>query len=231
MSRLFERLRGGLAVSCQALPGEPMHGCMPAMARAAIEGGACGVLANGANDIARIRAAVDAPLIGVLTQVYPDCEIALTPTLVEVDQVAQAGADMAGLDASERRRPGGQRLADFYAAIRKRHPGLRLMAEVATTVEALRAQALGFDCVSSAALGHTQATRGQRLPDDDFAAFRRMRRAVDGCLLVAEGGIDTPQQAARALQLGADFVVVGSAITRPQNITARFVGEMKAIER
>jgi N-acylglucosamine-6-phosphate 2-epimerase len=37
-----------------------------------------------------------------------------------------------------------------------------------------------------------------------------------------EGRVWTPEDAARALELGAHAVVVGSAITRPQLITKRF---------
>jgi N-acylglucosamine-6-phosphate 2-epimerase len=44
-----------------------------------------------------------------------------------------------------------------------------------------------------------------------------------GIPVIAEGRITTPVQAAHALQLGAHAVVVGTAITRPQWITARFV--------
>ncbi|MGA1774850.1 MAG: hypothetical protein ACO4BW_04380, partial [Nitriliruptoraceae bacterium] len=47
--RLVTALRGGLVVSCQALPDEPLHGAaiMAAMARAVVAGGACAVRANG----------------------------------------------------------------------------------------------------------------------------------------------------------------------------------------
>ncbi|MNC62676.1 putative N-acetylmannosamine-6-phosphate 2-epimerase [compost metagenome] len=45
--------------------------------------------------------------------------------------------------------------------------------------------------------------------------------------VVAEGGICQPEQAAEALRLGAAFVVVGAAITRPQWIAARYVEAMQ----
>jgi N-acylglucosamine-6-phosphate 2-epimerase len=45
--------------------------------------------------------------------------------------------------------------------------------------------------------------------------------------LIAEGRIATPEQAVRALALGAYAVVVGSAITRPQWITERFVEKLR----
>jgi N-acylglucosamine-6-phosphate 2-epimerase len=46
---LLERLKGGLIVSCQALPDEPLYGAghMAAMARAAALGGAAVIRTNG----------------------------------------------------------------------------------------------------------------------------------------------------------------------------------------
>jgi N-acylglucosamine-6-phosphate 2-epimerase len=41
--------------------------------------------------------------------------------------------------------------------------------------------------------------------------------------LIVEGHISQPQEVRRAFDLGAYAIVVGSAITRPESITARFV--------
>ncbi|CAB3774551.1 putative N-acetylmannosamine-6-phosphate 2-epimerase [Paraburkholderia humisilvae] len=226
MNPLFSRLHRKLVVSCQALADEPLFGHMDVVARAAAEGGAAGVLTNGYAEIAQVKAAVDLPVIGVISQRYPDAEIALTATLSEIDTIWRAGADIAGLEATKRRRPNNDTLDAFYLRIRARYPSLLLMAEVATADEALHAQALGFDCISSAAFGYTPETSGRKLPDNDFAAFRALRSVVTRCPLVGEGRIETPSQAAQVLHCGADFVVVGSAITRPQTITARFVHAM-----
>jgi hypothetical protein len=59
--KLTQRLQAGLIVSCQASPGEPLFGAghMAAMARAAVSAGAVGIRANGAEDIAAIRAELD----------------------------------------------------------------------------------------------------------------------------------------------------------------------------
>jgi N-acylglucosamine-6-phosphate 2-epimerase len=51
-----------------------------------------------------------------------------------------------------------------------------------------------------------------------------------GIPVVAEGRISTPQEAVHALALGAHAVVVGSAITRPQLITAQFAKAIKEAE-
>ena len=44
--------------------------------------------------------------------------------------------------------------------------------------------------------------------------------------VIMEGRLETPRQARRALELGAWAVCVGSAITRPRTITARFAAAL-----
>jgi N-acylglucosamine-6-phosphate 2-epimerase len=46
--------------------------------------------------------------------------------------------------------------------------------------------------------------------------------------LVAEGRYHTPEQVVQAFAAGALSVVVGGAITRPQEITSRFTSAIKA---
>jgi putative N-acetylmannosamine-6-phosphate epimerase len=46
--------------------------------------------------------------------------------------------------------------------------------------------------------------------------------------VIVEGHVTQPDEVRRALDLGAYAVVVGSAITRPQSITARFVQAIQA---
>lgn len=228
---LFDQLKGGLVVSCQALAHEPLHGpqFMRAMAVAAAQAGALGLIANGSVDIAAIKERVSLPIIGVLTAEYSGSPVTLTPTIAEVDILARAAPEMIGIDATHRMRPGGQALAQLIALVRSRYPDLLLMAEIATVPEAIYVQSLGFDCISTAAYGSTDSTNNKTLSDDDFHQLSAIRRAVSHCPLVAEGGIKVPEHARRALQLGADFVVVGSAITRPQIITGLFVSVMNGI--
>ena len=45
--------------------------------------------------------------------------------------------------------------------------------------------------------------------------------------LIAEGGIWTPEQLQKALATGAAAAVVGTAITRPRDITKRFVAAIE----
>jgi N-acylglucosamine-6-phosphate 2-epimerase len=49
--------------------------------------------------------------------------------------------------------------------------------------------------------------------------------------IIAEGHIHYPEQAVKALEAGAFALVVGGAITRPAEITARFTGAINAAKK
>jgi N-acylglucosamine-6-phosphate 2-epimerase len=224
---LKHRLHKGLIVSCQALPGEPLFGAgmMAAMARAAVSAGAVAIRANGPEDIAAIRAEVQVPIIGIYKADLPGFEVRITPTLEHALQVADAGADMIALDATLRPHPEGS-LADLIEKIHRR-TGLPLLADISTVEEGLAAAACGAEFVVTTLSGYTSYSPDQ--PGPDFALLSALVAALgpQGTPVIAEGRIATPEQAARALALGAHAVVVGSAITRPQWITARFMDAVK----
>ena len=217
---IFARFQGGLIVSCQALEDEPLHGAhiMAAMARAALQGGAAGIRANSPPDIAAIRAAVDLPIIGLYKEFLPGCAVFITPTLRHAVAVSDSGADIIALDATLRPHPGN---LDAAALIRqvKEATGKPVLADVAGYADGIAAWQAGADAVSTTLSGYTPDSPQQEEPDFDLLA----RLAADLPIpVIAEGRISTPDQAARALDLGAFAVVVGSAITRPQWITRQY---------
>jgi len=224
MKTVLNNLKGQLIVSCQALENEPLHSpfIMSRMAVAAEQGGAVAIRANSVVDISAIKQQVSLPVIGIIKRDYPDSEVFITATLKEVDELMTVAPEMIALDATARPRPGGETLAELMGKIRARYPALLLMADIATVEEARTAEALGFDCVGTTLYGYTQETVGHSLPEDDCAFLRDVIAAVS-IPVVAEGNVDTPERAARCLALGAHTVVVGGAITRPQQITTRFV--------
>ena len=84
-------IRPGLIVSCQAGTDSPLHGpqIMAAMARAAVEGGAVGVRANGPDDVQAIKAAVGVPVVGIFKHTVPGYDVYITPDLERAAQVAR----------------------------------------------------------------------------------------------------------------------------------------------
>lgn len=210
----------GLVVSCQALADEPLHGAnwMAAMAVAAAAGGASGIRANGPADIQAIRLAVRLPVIGLHKQRFPDSDIYITPTLATARSVAAAGAQVVALDATGRRRPGGESLSATIAALKEEF-GVLVLADVATVAEGVAAVTSGADAVATTLAGYTEET--SHLTGPHFALLQALVQSVPVPVL-AEGGIWTPEEAALAVAAGAYAVVVGSAITRPQVITSRF---------
>ena len=227
-SALIERLQDSLIVSCQALPEEPLHGAkhMAAMARAAAEGGAVAIRANGPADIAAIHSTVELPIIGLFKEDLVGFEVRITPTLEHAEQIAEAGADIIALDATPRLRPGKLSLETLIAHIREqiRKP---VVADVSTLEEGLAAARLGADFIATTLSGYTSYSPSQ--PGPDFALLAQLvdQLKPKGIPILAEGRIVTPEQAAHALALGAHAVVVGSAITRPQWITAQFSSALK----
>lgn len=221
---MLDAVKGKLIVSCQALEEEPLHSdfIMSRMALAAQAGGAAGIRANSLVDIRAIKQAVSLPVIGLLKRNYPGSDVYITATMREVDELMVAAPEAIALDATSHARPDGVSLAQLVVQIRQRYPRLLLMADIATVAEAETASSLGFDCIGTTLYGYTSETQGKVLPDDDFAFLRAVLSVVNKPV-IAEGNISTPAMMARCLQLGAHAVVVGGAITRPQQITARFV--------
>ncbi|MCQ2461929.1 MAG: N-acetylmannosamine-6-phosphate 2-epimerase [Clostridia bacterium] len=221
-SSVLDKIKGGLIVSCQALPHEPLYGgdTMAKMAVAAMRGGAVGIRANTVHDIELIKKAVDLPVIGIIKKDYEGCDVYITPTMDEVDALAACGADIIALDATDRLHPGGITLEEFFGKVRKKYPDRLFMADTSCFEEGKRAAEMGFDLIGTTMAGYTPYTKGTPLPD-----ITLMKRYVNelGKPVIAEGGIWTPEQLRQALDTGVLAAVVGTAITRPMEITQRFV--------
>lgn len=224
----INQIKGKLIVSCQALAHEPLHSSfiMGRMARAAKEGGAAGIRANTKADIAEIKKNVSLPIIGIVKQDYPDSRVYITPTIKEVDEVVESGADIIALQATDDLRPGGKTLEAFFNEIKAKYPEQILMADCSTINEAIFADQLGFDFIGTTLVGYTKQSQNLKIEDNNFYIIRRILASVKHPV-IAEGNINTPQKARKVLDLGCYSVVVGSIITRPQIITRTFV---KAIE-
>ncbi|GGA93992.1 hypothetical protein GCM10011491_22750 [Brucella endophytica] len=213
---IMEILRGRLIVSCQAAETSPLHATehIVALARAVVLGGAQGVRIEGVRNVQTVRSAINLPIIGITKIAQSGSDVYITPSLEDVRSLAAAGADIIAFDATDRPRP--VPVADIVLEIARL--GKISMADISTLDEARQAIAAGADFVGTTLSGYTPYTVGAPAPD--FALMRSLAEA--GIPFVAEGRIWEPSQARRALELGAAFVVVGSAITRPDEIAKRF---------
>ena len=97
------------------------------------------------------------------------------------------------------------------------------LADVGTVEDARYAVACGVDAVGTTLSGYTPDSPNERGPD--FPLLERLVRDAP-VPVFAEGRIWTREEARQALELGAAFVVVGTAITNPTAITARFVAAL-----
>ena len=224
MNSRIEGLKGKLIVSCQALPEEPLHSSfiMGRMALAAKEGGAYGIRANTKEDIKEIKSQVDLPVIGIVKRNYEGCDVYITPTMKEVDELMEAVPEIIAMDATISKRPGGKSLDDFFHEVKTKYPDQLFMADCSTIEEALHADELGFDFIGTTMVGYTEQSKHLRIEENDFEILREIVAKVKH-RVIAEGNINTPEKARRVIELGAFSVVVGSIITRPQLITKSFV--------
>ncbi len=213
--------KGALVVSCQARADNPLHGAiyMSAMARAAEAGGAKGIRANGEEDIAAIRAVTDLPIIGI-AKIWDDrFPVYITPGFAQAAQIAEAGADIIGLDATERPRD-GEPVERLIGRIRG-ELGKEVFADIATPEEGRAAHAYGATYIATTLSGYTEETASRKTEAPDLELLSALVAAVPAPV-VAEGRFDTPELVAEAFRRGAHAVVVGTAITNPREITRKF---------
>jgi N-acylglucosamine-6-phosphate 2-epimerase len=103
-----------------------------------------------------------------------------------------------------------------------------VLADIATVDEALTAADAGADFVLSTLRGYSEDT--SHVSEFDAGFIRALARQSPAPV-IAEGMIETPEQARAALDAGAYAVVVGSAITRPTTIARRFAAALEQAGR
>ena len=217
---VIEKIQGGLVVSCQAEEGSPFFQpeSMARFARAAEMGGAVGIRAK-EPDIRAIRGTCRLPIIGIDKVYLEGFEVYITPRFEDAQRIADAGAEIIALDCTPRPRPGGVTMEQLVQRIRSELK-LPVMADIATLEEARAAEKAGADLVATTLSGYTAYSPKRETPDLDLleAVIRAVKVPV-----VAEGHIQTLAEAQACFALGAHAIVIGSAISRPVELTERFV--------
>lgn len=228
---LLDAMKGGLIVSCQVQHDDPVYSedFVLKMAKAAQWAGAVGIRANSPEQIKLIKDNVDLPMIGLWKIWHDDTDVFITPTLEAAKKVWEAGADVIALDCTAQITHEGKPAYELLPIVKKEIPQAVIFADVSNYDEAKRAVEMGADIVGPTLYGYTEETKHIEQPD--LREFARMCRDFkDKSFMVMEGHIYTPEDAIKCLYLGADAVVVGSAITRPHLIAKRFVDLMSGLQ-
>jgi N-acylglucosamine-6-phosphate 2-epimerase len=224
------RMRGGLIVSVQAAADSPLAapGHLAAIARAVEAGGAVGIRTEGVDAISAIRDAVAVPVIGLVKRHAPGSEVYITPEPEDALAVAEAGAELVAVDATERPRADGPSGPEFVAVVSAELPG-RIVADVDRASSGHAAARAGAAAVATTLSGYTSLS-GPALADGagpDVSLVGELAREVDLPVL-AEGRYGTPEDVRAAFKAGAFAVVVGTAITDPAELTRRLAASTPA---
>ncbi len=119
----------------------------------------------------------------------------------------------------------------FLKILKKNNPKQCLMADISSLDEAINADKLGFDFIGTTLYGYTKSTNGLDIADNDFNFLKTLINSNLKATLIVEGRIDTPLKAQKCFEMGVDLVVVGGAITRPVEITKKFVEKINQVKR
>jgi N-acylglucosamine-6-phosphate 2-epimerase len=217
----LEALRGRLIVSCQASEGDPLDDLdtLTRIATSVLRGGAGGLRAEGITCIAAFRRITQLPIIGIIKTYDTNGDVYITPDFRSAKAISDAGADIVALDCTARRLTAAEPWPELIPRI---HAELNrpVLADIATLEDALAAEQAGADAVATTLYGYTAETANIRTPSWSLIETIVARLTIP---VLAEGHITHPEEVRTALDLGATAAVVGSAITRPETITARFV--------
>lgn len=220
---ILESLKGKVIVSSQAMPDEPLYKeeCMLAMMASCVNGGAGGLRVAGARDVRNAKK-FGVPVIGLTKPdgLPPNWKeiVYITPGLKEVNALIKAGADIVAFDGTSRPHDDCT-LQEIIDTIHK--AGRLAMADISTLEEGLNCAKLGADIISTTLAGYTIES-GEPTIGPDYELLKKLVSKLDKPVIL-EGRIWEPGEVKKAFELGAHCVVIGSAITRPQLITKRFV--------
>lgn len=223
-NEMIEKMKGGLIVSCQVQHDDPIYTEVThtMMAKAAEWAGAVAIRANSPEQIADIKKVVDLPVIGLFKQWSDDSDVFITPNMDAVDQIVAAGTDIIALDCTFQITHDGNRAIDLLPLVKKKYPNIPVFADVSNVEEATLAVEYGADIVAPTLYGYTKET--EHIEGADYRMFAEFCRLFnEKAYVMMEGHVYTPEDAMKCIFLGAHAVVVGSAITRPHLIAARFV--------
>lgn len=216
--------KNSLIVSCQAESTEPLHGSlyMQKMALAAKESGAMGIRANSPVDIKAIKEVVDLPIIGIHKDRTDEYTAFITTRKEHIQDLVESGVDLIAIDSTDVKRP--EPLSELFLYVKNEYKHIKIVADVSNVDDVKKIIPLKPDYISTTLSSYTHYTLNRPKPDLDLISDIIK---ITNIPVLAEGNYHQPDQIREAILRGAYAVIVGGAITRPQQITQTF---LKAID-
>ncbi len=222
MKEIFQKLKGGLIVSCQAEGDSPFNSPegVTMFAKAAQSAGAAGIRSEGIDKTRAIIKNIGLPVIGLVKSKFENGYVRITGSFKDVEELLSIGVDIIAVDGTFRKRE-GKTGPEFISALKGKHDCI-VMADISSFDEGIACAEAGADCVSSTLSGYTPDSNNNGKDAPDFDLVRKLSSSLK-IPVFAEGRINSPEMAVKMKQSGAWSIVVGSAITRPSIITGWYV--------
>lgn len=219
--QLLSTLKQSLIASCQPVDDGPMDKVehIVAMALAAVDGGAKGLRIEGVENVRAVAKATSTPIVGIVKRDLDDSPVRITPFIEDVKALVQAGASIIAFDGTDRQRP----IPMLELLTEVHQSGCIAMADCADYETGLMLAKHGCTFIGSTMSGYLDLNNTPNEPDYDLVR----NWVAQGLNVIAEGRYNSPERAAKAIELGAFSVTVGSAITRVEHITQWFVGSIE----
>jgi len=223
---LIIKLKHGLIVSCQAEGDSPFNSPEGVMlfAKAAVAGGAVGIRSEGIKKTKMILESINVPVIGLIKSKFEDGSVRITGSYTDVDDLSIINCPIIAIDGTFRKRE-GLTGPEFIHRIKSEFNVL-IMADIAKEDEAIECEKAGADFISTTLNGYTPETEKDKLFSPNFELVKLISKKIK-LPVIAEGRINTPDDAGEMIRLGAFAVVVGTAITRPHIVASWYVDAIK----
>lgn len=219
--QLITQLKATLVASCQPVDNGPMDKVehVVAMALAAIDGGAKAIRIEGVANVKAVASVTDTPIVGIVKRDLDDSAVRISPFVQDIKDLAAAGATIIAFDGTNRKRP--VPALELLNAVHD--AGCIAMADCSEYNEGMALHQSGCTFIGSTMSGYIDLNNTPEQPDYQLVSDW----VAQGLNVIAEGRYNSPQRAAKAIELGALCVTVGSAITRVEHITSWFVNSIE----
>lgn len=220
------KFKRGIIVSCQAEGKDPFNSPedVAKFAIAAEMGGAIGIRSEGIEKTKIILTKVKIPVVGLVKTSFNNGMVRITGRFEDVENLLEIGCQVIAIDGTKRIREGisGH---EFIKKIKQKY-NCPIMADIATLEEAILSKKAGADFISTTLSGYTSDTKHLNPKEPNFELVEELILKL-GNPIIAEGRIQTENHIRKLFNLGVNNIVIGTAITRPREITKKFVELIK----